>query len=275
VVETRGAGAPTVPGAYAALVRSRLAAQTTYRASFALELLAQLGVGFIDFAEIYVVFHQVQRLGGFGFAEVGLMFGLATSGFAFADLLVGHVEGLPTYVRTGQLDAMLLRPLSTLGQLITSDFSVRRVGRCFAGILVLVVAIGHAGIDWTPARVLLLLVTPVSACALFCAIFVATATVSFWLVEGTEFANAFTYGGSYLASVPFTVFHVAVRQFFTFVVPTAFVAYLPALGLLGRADPNGLPGWLSWSAPVVALLALGLAGAFWRVGLRHYTGAGS
>jgi len=269
------ADAPTRTAAYAALVRSRLAAQTTYRASFGFELLAQVGVGLIDFTEIYVVFHQVRALGGFGFAEVGLMFGFATAGFAFADLAVGHVEGLPTYVRTGQLDAMLLRPLSTLGQLVTSDFSVRRLGRSLTGVVVLVVALRHVDIDWTPARALLALGTPVAACLLFVAIFVATATVSFWLVEGTEFANAFTYGGSYLASLPFTIFSVAVRQFFTFVVPTAFVAYLPVLALLGRADPSGLPGWLSWSSPLVALLALAVAGAFWRVGLRHYTGAGS
>ena len=38
-------------------------------------------------------------------------------------------------------------------------------------------------------------------------------------VEGTEFANAFTYGGNYLASLPFTIFQVTVRRFFTFVIP--------------------------------------------------------
>lgn len=269
------AEAPTVAGAYAALVRSRLAAQTAYRASFWFEVLAQLGIGFIDFAEIYVVFHQVRALGGFSFAEVGLMFGLATASFAWADMLVGHVDGLPTYVRTGALDAMLLRPLSTLGQLVTSDLSLRRLGRSGAGFIVLVVALTNAGIDWTPARVALLVVTPVVGCTIFGAIFVATATVSFWLVEGTEFANAFTYGGNYLSSMPFTVFQVAVRRFFTFVLPAAFVSYLPALALLGRDDPAGLPGWLSWSGPVAALLAVAAAGAVWRVGLRHYTGAGS
>jgi ABC-2 type transport system permease protein len=273
---TRGANEqPSLLSAYVALVRSRLSAQMVYRGSFAFEVAAQFGVGFIDFAEIYVVFHQVRSLGGFSFAEVAMMFALTTCSFSFADMFVGHVDNLPNYVRTGQFDAMLLRPLSALGQLVTSDFSLRRIGRALTGLAVLVAAIGYAHIDWTPARVLLLLVTPIAGCAIFCSIFVAAAAVSFWLVEGTEFANAFTYGGNYLASLPFTIFHVAVRRFFTFVVPAAFVAYLPTLALLGRSDPTGLPGWLSWSGPLAAVLAAGAASLLWRVGLRHYVGAGS
>ena len=266
---------PSLLSAYVALVRSRLSAQMVYRGSFAFEVAAQFGIGFIDFAEIYVVFHQVRSLGGFSFAEVAMMFALTTCAFSLADMLVGHIDGLPDYVRTGQFDAMLLRPLSALGQLVTSDFSLRRIGRAITGLLVLAAALIYSDIDWTPARVLLLVITPVAGCVIFCSIFVVAAAVSFWLVEGTEFANAFTYGGNYLSSLPFTIFHVAVRRFFTFVVPGAFVAYLPTLALLGRSDPSGLPGWLSWSGPLAALLATGAASLLWRTGLRHYVGAGS
>jgi len=271
----RGDAVPSLLSAYVALVRSRLSAQMVYRGSFAFEVGAQFGIGFVDFAEIYVVFHQVSSLGGFSFAEVAMMFALTTCAFSMADMFVGHIDGLPNYVRTGQFDAMLLRPLSALGQLVTSDFSLRRLGRAMTGLLVLGAALVFTDIDWSPARLLLLVFTPVAGCAIFCAIFVAAAAVSFWLVEGTEFANAFTYGGNYLASLPFTIFHVAVQRFFTFVIPAAFVAYLPTLALLGRKDPTGLPGWLCWSGPVAALIAAAAARLLWRNGLRHYVGAGS
>jgi len=266
---------PTVAGAYGALVRSRIAAQASYRSSFALDIAAQVLIGLVEFAEVYVVFSQVEKLGGFSFAEVTLIFGLATAGFGLADLVVGHVDRLPYYVRTGQLDAFLLRPLSALGQLVTSDFSLRRLGRVVVSLVLLAVALTAVDIEWTPARVVLLLVTPLIGAVIFGAVFVATSAVGFWLVEGTEFTNAFTYGGNYLSSFPFTVFGSVVRRTFTFVIPIAFVAYLPALALLGREDPLGLPGWLSWSAGPVALLSCCAAGLVWRVGLRHYTGAGS
>jgi ABC-2 type transport system permease protein len=270
--------APTLPtraAAYLALVRSRVAAQTTYRGSFVFEVVGQFGIGLIEFAELYVVFGHVQAFGGFGFAQVALMFGLATCAFSLADMAVGHIEHLPEYVRTGQLDAMLLRPLSALGQLLTSDFSIRRLGRLFFGLAVLAVAVHRNDIDWTPGHVLLLVATPAAGAVIFSAVFVVTAAASFWFVEGTEFANAFTYGGNYLSSMPFTIFELAVRRFFTFVVPAAFVAYLPSLALLGRDDPTGMPGWASWIGLPVALLSMLVARAVWRVGLRHYVGAGS
>jgi len=266
---------PTVLAAYGALVRSRVAAQASYRTSFAVDIAAQVLLGLVEFAEVYVVFTQVDRLGGFSFAEVTLIFGLATAAFGLADAVVGHVDRLPFYVRTGQLDAFLLRPLSALGQLVTSDFSLRRIGRVAFSLVVLVIALVLVDIDWTPARAALLLITPIVGAVIFSAVFIATSAVGFWLVDGTEFANAFTYGGNYLSSFPFSVFGTVVRRTFTFVIPVAFVAYLPALALLGRDDPMGLPSWLSWSGPPVALLAWVVALLVWRTGLRHYTGSGS
>jgi ABC-2 type transport system permease protein len=117
--------------------------------------------------------------------------------------------------------------------------------------------------------------TPLCGAVIFGSVFVATAAATFWLVEGGEFANAFTDGGNYLASWPLSVFHTVVRTFFTFVLPGAFVAYLPTLALLGRSDPTGLPGWASWCAPLAAVAAATAAGLVWRAGVRHYVGAGS
>ena len=265
----------TTAQAYNALVRSRVAAQASYRASFAIELGSQVLLVLIEFVEVYVVFHQVDALGGFDFAEVAVMYGLSAVGFGLADMVVGHVDRLPFYVRTGTFDAFLLRPLSALGQLVTSDFTLRRLGRVGTGVVVLAIALHAADIDWTLARAGLLVLTPVAGAVIFSAVFVATSTIGFWVVEGMEFANAFTYGCNYLSSFPFTVFCTTIRRFFTFLVPVAFVAYLPALALLGREDPLGLPGWLSWCSLPVSLLAMAVALLLWRNGLRRYVGAGS
>lgn len=60
-----------------------------------------------------------------------------------------------------------------------------------------------------------------------------------------------------------------------FAVPGAFVAYFPALALLGRPDPLGLPDALRYGSPVVAAVAVAAAGLLWRTGIRHYQGTGS
>lgn len=68
-----------------------------------------------------------------------------------------------------------------------------------------------------------------------------------------------TYGFNEFTSYPFTIFSDWVRRLLDFVVPGAFVAYYPVLGLLGKPDPLGLPAALQWCTPLVALVAVATA----------------
>jgi ABC-2 type transport system permease protein len=263
-----------VYGAYRAILGARLRAQTSYRGSFAMQLLGNLAQGGLDFAEVYLIFHNIRMLGGLSLRASLLVFALANLAFALADATAGSLDEMPRLVRSGTLEVLLLRPLSLVGQLVTADLALRRLGRAVTAAGVLAVALGLAPIAWTPSRVLLLLVTPVAGAAVFVALFVVAGAVQFWLVDGAEVTNAFTYGGSYAASFSAAVLPLPLRTFFAFVVPTAFVGYLPTLALLGLPGPQWLPSWLGWSGPGVAVLALGVAALLWRSGVRHYTGAG-
>ena len=260
--------------AYRVLLGSRVRSQTSYRTSFALDVLASLTAGVVEFAEVYVIFHNVPTLGGLDLTAAMLVFGLATLGFALGDLFAGHLDEVPTLIRLGTLDVLLLRPLPVLAQLMTGDVQLRRLGRASVGVAVAAIALARTDVDWTPARLALLAVTPVAGAVLFAALFLAAGAVQFWLVDGGEFTYAFTYGASYAASFSPAVLPLPVRALFSFVVPAAFTAYLPTLAILGHAGPPWLPGWLGWWVPAVAVAGWLVAAGLWRLGLRHYTGAG-
>jgi len=262
-------------GVYRRIVLSRVRSQLAYPVSFALDLLAQfLGQG-IELVAILVVFTQVDTLGGFSGAEVVLLYGLAATAFGLADLAVGQVELLHRYVRTGEFDVMLLRPLGTLPQLLSADVALKRLGRVAVGLAVLAWSAATLELDWTPLRVLVLVTAPVAGAVILGAVWVAANAVSFWLVDGSEFANAFTYGSNFSTSYPITIYGPWLRRVVCYAVPAAFVAYFPALALLDRPDPLGLPEALRWSPPLVALVAVAVAGLVWRTGVRHYQGTGS
>jgi ABC-2 type transport system permease protein len=262
-------------GPYGALLSSRLRSQFAYRRSFVLDVLGSFGVGLVEFAEIYVIFSSISALGGLDFSGMVLLFGLANISFSLADLLVGHIDRIPFYLRTGTLDALLLRPLPVLAQLVTSDVQLRRFGRIVLALVVLVIALVINPVEATPATVALLVITPIAGTAIFSGLFVCAAGVQFWLIEGSEMANAFTYGSSYAAQFPTSIFTVPMRVLFTFVVPAAFTAYLPTLLLLGVEGPAWTPAWLGWLTPLAAAAVWGVGMLLWRAGLRHYTGAGS
>ena len=259
---------------YRVVLGSRVRAQLSYRVSFALTFATAAGIGVIEFSEIYVLLSAVPVFGGLDLAQATLVFALANLGFALADLLFGQLDSIPTLLRLGQLEALLVRPMSVMGQLITSDFQLRRLGRALVSVLLLAVVLPLVDVDWTPGRVYLLLVTPLVGCAIYGAMFAVAGGVQFWLVDGAEFTSSFVYGGSYAGQVPGSVLPPVLRSLFTFVVPATLTGYAPALLLLGLPGPALLPAWLGWWAPVVAVWTWLLAALAWRSGVRHFTGAG-
>lgn len=262
-------------GVYRRLVAARVRSDWQYRSSFLLLLVTQTLVAGLELAVIAVLFGHVDALAGWSVAEVALLFGLAGVAFGLADLFASQVELVSRHIKAGTFDRFLLRPMWPLLQLSSGEFALRRVGRLVQPAAVLAVALARVDIDWTPARALLVPVTVASGAVTFAAIWVITSSVAFWTVDTQEFANAFTYGGSHLTQYPFEVLGPWLRRIATFVVPLAFVAYLPAAYLLGRPPAWGPPRHAALLTPVVAAaLALG-AGAVWRTAVRHYRSTGS
>lgn len=261
---------------YLRLLRGQVRAQTAYRASFAIDLASNLSATVVEVLTVLVLFRAVAtQLAGFTLPETLVIVGLAACGFAAADLAVGNIERLRQYVRTGWLDTLLLRPLRALPQLLVMDVGLRRLAKLAVGTGVLVAALLLAPVSWTPARVLLAVAAPVGGAVFFSAVFVAGATVAFWWTDSGELANSLTYGGRELTTYPITVYGPVFRTVFGYALGFGFVAYYPALALLGRADPLGLPGWVGWVSPLVGLPAAGVAALLWRAGIRHYRSTGS
>lgn len=259
--------------AYARIVGSRIRSQLAYPTSFVLDVTAQLIGQAAELLAILAVFTHVTSLGGFSVREVVLIYGLAAAAFGLADLAVGQVESLPDLIRTGEFDVMLLRPLGTLPQLLASDVQLKRIGRIAVGLGVFAYALGI--VTWTPLRVAVAVLAPLAGAAVLASIWVAANCVSFWLVDGRELANSVTYGSDFATSYPITIYGPWLRRVMCFAVPGAFVAYYPALALLGRPDPLGLPTWLRYCSPLVALASAGVAALCWRAGVRRYQGTGS
>src|SRR5436309_10112280 len=134
------------------------------------------------------------------------MYSYSVIAFGLSDILVGQLDELPTWIRTGTFDVLLARPLSAFLQLLTSDVQLRRIGRVLLSAGVLVVVLVQDGIALTPLVCALLLATPITGAVIIGAIWVATCAVSFWIVEGRELANAFTYGSTITTAYPITIF---------------------------------------------------------------------
>ena len=259
---------------YARLIGARVRSQLEYRASLALQFVGMAVLTGIDFVAILVLFEQVDALDGWSLEEIALLYGIATVSFALTDLAVGHLDLFPQMIRDGTFDQILVRPLPSLLQVVASDFSLRRLGKAAQGLAVLVFALTRLDVGWTVAKVLVLVVAVLAGVVIYAAVWVALATVAFWIVDAIEFVNAFTYGGSYLSQFPVTIFGRWLRGLVLFVLPLAFVAYFPALVILDRESGLALPTELGYLTSLVAAGVAIVAATVWNGAVRHYRSAG-
>ncbi|MFE3599344.1 ABC transporter permease [Streptomyces sp. NPDC059096] len=272
---SRGAALRDGLRAYGLIVAMWVRSTMTYRTSFVMTAFGNFAATAFDFLAILMMFTHVDALGGYSLPEVAFLYGTAGTAFGLADLLLGSMERVGRRVRDGTLDTLLVRPVPVLAQVAADRFALRRLGRIAQGLLVLGYALVVADIDWTVTRVLMVPLMLVSGAAIFASVFVAGAAFQFWAQDAAEVQSSFTYGGTTLLQYPPTVFAKDLVRGVTFVVPLAFVNWLPALYVLGREDPLGLPDAAAFLSPVIACGCCALAGLAWRAGLRAYRSTGS
>src|SRR3954463_5715018 len=260
---------------YWRLVGARIRAQMQYKVSFLLDLVGYVLKTVLDFAVIAILFSRFPSIGGWNIAEVALLYGLTTVPFSLNEMISrGFDSPFELMMQRGTFDSVLTRPLGSFFQVLTSEFQLRRLGRTAQGTVVLLYAFSQLSIAWTPADVVLVLLTLASGTLIFMALYVIGAAICFWTIKTPEIINALTFGGTQLTSYPLSIYHRVIRTIFLFIIPVAFVNYPTALILLNRADPLGLPRGVAWAAPLVAGVFFTIALGIWRIGVSKYTSAG-
>ena len=262
---------------YLRLAAAAVRANARRPAFLAARTLASGSIAAVEVAGMVLLLDRFGTVGGWRAAEVVLLAGLAFASQGLALTLGTRLEAdnLSLLVRKGTFDQVLTRPVSPLGWLVASYVDTRFVGRHLAGVATVVWAADRAGVAWTPGRAGLAALGVASAATIIFGVLMAAAGFTFVTVQGSEAVNVLIYGGLYVASYPMQIYGSALRFLFTWLVPLGLAIYVPALGVLGRPGPPGLPARLAWLTAPVALAFVAVGGLAWRAGIRHYVGTGS
>ena len=251
--------------------------QLQYRASFIMQALGVFVLTGIEFIGITLLLSRFGQVKGWTLSEVALFYGMTSITWAICDSLGRGFDMFGSMLKAGDFDRLLLRPRSTVLQLLGQELTLRRVGRLLQGLLVLGYAVWGPGVQaaWTVPRVVLLLFTIPCGVCLFFGLVMLRATSAFWTTETLEVWNAFTYGGVTMSQYPLAIYRPWFRNFFTFVIPIGCINYFPGVAILGRSEPLGTPPVLLWLAPLAGPLFLLCCLQAWKFGVRHYHSTGS
>jgi ABC-2 type transport system permease protein len=244
--------------------------ETEYRGSFFLavfEAVTRLALVWLTFGLIY---RYTDGVAGWAQDEVLVLVGVfrVVDGLLHA-FVAPNMGRIPGYVRTGELDFHLLRPVDSQFFVSTRRMELSQLADVAIGLAIVLYAGARAGIAWSPLAVAQALVIAASGLLLLYAAWFAIMTCSFWLISIDSIEELFfsLWEG---ARYPVQFFSGAMRALFTFGFPVAFATTFPTEALLGRAPPWALPTGVALAA--AALLA---SHHFWRHALRHYESASS
>ncbi|MDR7870119.1 MAG: ABC-2 family transporter protein [Tissierellaceae bacterium] len=255
--------------------RLNIESQLQYKASFIMMSIGHFLITIIEFLGLWVLFDRFGNIQGFTFEEAALFYGIIHMAFSITEGWTRGFDIFPRLVRTGDFDRILLRPRTTVLQILGHDIQMMRIGRFMQGLVVLIWSILKLNIEWTLEKTLLLIGSIIGGNFLFSGLIVLQATLSFWSVQSLEIVNSFTYGGVQAAQYPISIYKPWFRKIIIYMIPLATVNYFPAMTILGKSDLLNYPSWIGWFSPLFGLLFFIFTLWIWRIGVKHYTSTGS
>ena len=176
------------------------------------------------------------------------------------------MEQLIESVRDGTLDFTLTKPEDAQLMVSVRRVDIWRLIDIMLGLGVLVTALiwlGEKVGGWQAGMFILMLI---AGAVIVYSFFLILATISFWFVRVENILVIFQ--SVYEAGRwPVSLYPGWLRYGLTFVIPVAFATTVPAEALTGR-----LTGEILLGAAGLAVVLLAISRAFWKVGLRHYSG---
>ncbi len=239
-----------------------------YRVNFFIQLfqaLVALGTGLIGLA---LVFSHTTTLAGWTPPQLLAVGGVYTmmSGLIQATIQP-NMQRLMEEVRQGTLDFALTKPVDSQVVVSVREVRIWQAVDMLVGLIVLLVAVFQIGAGIGIVQALAFVAVLLMGGLMIYSFWLIMTTGAFWVVRMDNILELFQ--GVYQSGRwPVDVYPGWLRAGLTFLVPVAFAVTVPAEALTGRLTLGTVLG--------AAALTLGLllfARWFWRVGLRHYSGA--
>lgn len=250
--------------------RASLIREMEFRGSFILGIIRQclwLGV-FILWIEI--AFQNTSDIAGWNRGEILTILALSRLIEGIMNVtFINNVMRTTELVQQGTFDFRLTKPLPTQFSTFFQRISWQSLGQLFSGLILFIYVWWRDPAIFTLSHTFLAIPLAGLGIVIYYSLLVIIASLAFF-VERLNSLWAFQNMFSEPLTVPFDIFPKGPRIALTYLLPIAFVVFVPAQALTGRLQ------W--WQIPVAILIAaifLTLANIVWRAGLRRYSSASS
>ena len=243
----------------------------SYRGDFFISLATSMAATIFSLGFVVILFQKATQLAGWRLEEVVFLWGFTQIPYGLFNVISLNLYDFGNnYIIEGKFDRVLLRPVSSLFQVLFETFRIESLQEVVTGIFCMWWASHRLGIHWTAGKISTLLFFSVFAAIIYISIFLILSTVSFFWEDRIGVHppvwNVIAFG-----RYPLSIYSGVVQFFLCWIIPFGLASFYPSVRLLGRTvTPEYLP-----LVPVVAIAFLTIAISLWNFGTRHYSSTGS
>jgi ABC-2 type transport system permease protein len=243
----------------------------SYRADFFISLATSMAATIFSLGFVVVLFQKATQLAGWRLEEVVFLWGFTQIPYGLFNVISLNLYDFGNnYIIEGKFDRVLLRPVSSLFQVLFETFRIESLQEVATGTFCMWWASQRLGIHWTVGKILTLLFFGICAAIIYVSTFLMLSTVSFFWEDRIGVHppvwNLIAFG-----RYPLSIYSGVVQFFLCWIVPFGLASFYPSVRLLGRTvTPEYLP-----FVPVVSAVFLTIAICLWNFGTRHYSSTGS
>ncbi|MEX3616921.1 ABC transporter permease [Paenibacillus glucanolyticus] len=246
-----------------------------YRFSFFSDIAVNIFTYLISYLGISMLLQRFGDLNGWNLYEILWLYNLNLFSYGISCFFFWTpMRSLEALIRDGSFDGLLIRPVNPFMNLIMKQSYHGFLGHIILGIVIFYICAPHLDIDWSYMDILYFVLTIIGAVGIHSAILIATGVVSFWTVKSTSVMNTIIYGVKGFIDFPISIYHKSIQFTLVFLIPYAFVNYIPAKHLLSKNNLTWLSGLWVWVTPFVGIGLFVLSYMFWLRGLKNYNSTG-
>lgn len=256
---------------YKYFVKNSIIAQMQYRTNFIISILTEVGFVFAKSLYIIVLFSAGLTINGLEPKEMLMFIGSYTLITGIMDAVCyPNIAAIPEYIRTANLDLMLIKPINSLFMSAFRKFDLGLgIPNVIGGMIMVAVSWELSDVALTARNILGFIGLIMLGCILTFPILIIPVTFSFWMIKSDALMDTIWALWDF-NNMPMTIYNKVIKAIGIFVLPIFMITNLAPMYVFGILPKI----YLIYSFAAIPIFLL-ISVVFWNFAIKSYSSASS
>jgi len=245
-----------------------LQTQMSHKFDFLIFLVSDLLTQIATLVFIEVIFYSVPEINGYSYIEVLFIYGFFSLSYGIFALLFWPLYDFNHIVISGNLDNLLLKPVSPLLQSLSRG--IGDIGGIVIGVFVVTRAILLSGIEFSLISVILFLFFVILGAFILLLTYVLVASLALYFPNISGNFVELINNGLNFAKYPVSIFPKLIRVILMYAIPIGLITFVPYLFFFNCIISIDII--YLFCAIILYTIIVTL---FWKHGIKRYRGIGN